>query len=145
MNPRQLNMKSASRLEQPSTFFTMNCLLCSRTELGLVSGEDSYVQDVDVYLEQLLATFADPDVFERRGSNGVMLQERSVEEKALFYYTLAKSYAQAGDEERMLRYVRFALENGFKQRNRFLEEPEFAAFKESVQFKELLAAEQNVL
>jgi hypothetical protein len=58
-------MKSASRLEQPSTFFTMNCLLCSRTELGLVSGEDSYVQDVDVYLEQLLATFADPDVFER--------------------------------------------------------------------------------
>lgn len=65
VNPRQLNMKSASRLEQPSTFFTMNCLLCSRTELGLVSGEDSYVQDVDVYLEQLLATFANPDVFER--------------------------------------------------------------------------------
>ena len=29
-------MKSASRLEQPSTFFTMNCLLCSRTELGIV-------------------------------------------------------------------------------------------------------------
>jgi hypothetical protein len=58
-------MKSASRLEQPSTFFTMNCLLCSRTELGIVSGQDSYVQDVDVYLDQLLATFADPEVFER--------------------------------------------------------------------------------
>jgi len=87
----------------------------------------------------------DPEVFERRGSNGVMLQERSVEEKAMFYYTLAKSYAQAGDEERMLRYVRFALENGFKQKNKFLEEPEFAAFKENVQFKELLATEQNVL
>jgi hypothetical protein len=58
-------MKSASRLEQPSTFFTMNCLLCSRTELGIVSGRDSYVQDVDVYLDQLLATFADPEVFER--------------------------------------------------------------------------------
>jgi len=87
----------------------------------------------------------DPDVFERRGSNGVMLQERSVEEKGMFYFTLAKSYAQAGDEERMLRYVRFALENGFKQRNRFLEEPEFAAFKENLHLKELLAAEQNVL
>jgi len=87
----------------------------------------------------------DPEVFERRGSNGVMLQERSVEEKAMFYFTLAKSYAQAGDEERMLRYVRFALENGFKQRNRFLEEPEFAAFKENVEFQALLAAEQTVL
>jgi len=87
----------------------------------------------------------DPEVFERRGSNGVMLQERSVEEKAMFYYTLAKSYAQAGDEERMLRYVRFALENGFKERKRFLEEPEFAAFKENVHLKELLAAEQTVL
>jgi tetratricopeptide (TPR) repeat protein len=87
----------------------------------------------------------DPDVFERRGSNGVMLQERSVEEKAMFYFTLAKSYAQAGDEERMLRYVRFALESGFKERNRFLEEPEFAPFKESVALKELLAAELHVL
>ena len=87
----------------------------------------------------------DPDVFERRGSNGVMLQERSVEEKAMFYFTLAKSYAQAGDEERMLRYVRFALENGFKERNRFLEEPEFAPYKENLTLKELLATEQHVL
>lgn len=87
----------------------------------------------------------DPEVFERRGSNGVMLQERSVEEKALFYFTLAKSYAQAGDEERMLRYVRFALESGFKERKRFLEEPEFAPFQESIAFKELLATEQHVL
>jgi tetratricopeptide (TPR) repeat protein len=87
----------------------------------------------------------DPDVFDRRGSNGVLLQERSVEEKALFYYTLAKTYAQAGDAERMLRYVRFALENGFKQRKKFLEEPEFAAYQENAIFKELLATEQKVL
>ncbi len=87
----------------------------------------------------------DPDVFDRRGSNGVMVQERSVEEKAMFYYTLAKTYAKAGDEERMLRYVRFALENGFKERNRFLQEPEFASFQENLQFKELLATELRAL
>jgi tetratricopeptide (TPR) repeat protein len=92
-----------------------------------------------------LALQIDPEVFEHRGSNGVMLQERSVEEKAMFYYTLAKSYAKAGDEERMLRYVRFALENGFKERKRFVEDPEFAAYKENVQLKELLATEQHVL
>ncbi len=87
----------------------------------------------------------DPDVFERRGQSGVMLQERSVEEKAMFYYTLAKSYAQAGDEERMIRYIRFALENGFKDKKKFVEEPEFGAYQENVQFKELLATEQHVL
>lgn len=65
MNPRHFAPKSASRLEHPSIFFTMNCLLCSRTELGILSQRDSYVQDVDVYLEHLLATFADPDSFER--------------------------------------------------------------------------------
>jgi tetratricopeptide (TPR) repeat protein len=92
-----------------------------------------------------LALEIDPEVFERRGSNGVMVQERSVEEKAMFYFTLAKTYAKAGDAERMLRYVRFALENGFKEKNRFLQEPEFAAFQENLQFKELLATEQKVL
>ena len=78
-------------------------------------GERSTFQDT-------LRRVSDPEVFERRGSNGVMVQERSVEEKALFYYTLAKTYAKAGDAERMLRYVRFALENGFKERNKFLED-----------------------
>jgi tetratricopeptide (TPR) repeat protein len=87
----------------------------------------------------------DPEIFERRGSSGVMLQERSVEEKAMFYYTLAKSYAQAGDVERTLRYIRFALENGFKEKKRFQEEEVFAPFKENQQFQELLTTEQHVL
>lgn len=87
----------------------------------------------------------DPEVFERRGSNGVLLQERSVEEKAMFYYTLAKTYAQAGDVDRTLRYIRFALENGFRQRNRFVEDKEFAALQENPQFQELMALELTVL
>lgn len=65
VNPRHFDRKSTNRLEHPSMFFTMNCLLCSRTELGILSERDNYVQDVDVYLEQLLATFADPSAFER--------------------------------------------------------------------------------
>jgi hypothetical protein len=37
------------------------------------------------------------------------------------------------------------LENGFKERRRFLEDPEFAAFRENTQLQELLATEQRVL
>ncbi len=65
MNPRQLESKSTNRIEQPSYFFTMNCLLCSRTQVGWLSEPDNYIQDVDVYLEQLLATFSDPSSFDR--------------------------------------------------------------------------------
>jgi hypothetical protein len=65
VNPRQLDARSTSRIEQPSYFFTMNCLLCSRTEIGLLAGPDSYVEDVDVYLDQLVATFSDLSAFER--------------------------------------------------------------------------------
>jgi tetratricopeptide (TPR) repeat protein len=87
----------------------------------------------------------DPEVFDRRGSNGVLLQERSVDEKALFYYTLAKSYAQQGDVEHTLRYMRFALENGFRERDRFTQDPSFATMQENETFREILAMEYKVL
>ncbi len=87
----------------------------------------------------------DPDVFEHRSSYGVLLQERNVEERATFHYYLAKVYAQAGMNERALIYIRRALEEGFKQRQKFLEEPEFAGLQELPEFKELMALQPRVL
>lgn len=87
----------------------------------------------------------DPDVFEHRSTFGVLLQERSVEERAKFHYYLAKVYAQAGMNERALLYIRKALEEGFKDRQKFLEEPEFAALQELPEFKELMAYQPRVL
>ena len=105
-------------------------------------GRKKYVEALSAYQHALQL---DPEIFERRGTNGVMLQERSVEEKAMFYYTLAKSYAKSGDVERMIRCVRFALENGFKERTRFAEESVFAAYQENEELKELIATEPKVL
>ena len=87
----------------------------------------------------------DPMVFEQRGTTGSILQERSVEEQARFHYYLAKSYAQAGMTEYALRYIRRCLEEGFKERQRFLEEPEFAGLKELPEFQQLMAMEIRVL
>lgn len=113
------------------------------TNLGTAYfGRKKYVEALQAYQHALEL---DPDVFDRRGTNGVMLQERSVEEKAMFFYTLAKSYAQTGDVERMLRCIRFALESGFKDRARFLQESVFAAYQENVEFQEILAAEHTIL
>ena len=41
----------------------------------------------------------DPEVFESRSTQGVLLQERSVEERAKFHFYLAKTYAKAGNVE----------------------------------------------
>ena len=87
----------------------------------------------------------DPDVFEHRSSNGVLLQERSVAERAKFHYYLAKTYARAGVHDRALQYMRKALEEGFKERKKFVEEPEFAALQQMPEFQELLALNPRVL
>ena len=80
----------------------------------------------------------DPQVFERRGTGGVKVQERTVEEKALFYYMLAKTYARAGNADAALRYIRFALENEFEDAKLFLEEAEFAFLAENEEFQLLM-------
>ena len=87
----------------------------------------------------------DPEVFEHRGSNGVLLQERSVSERAKFHYYLAKTYAKAGVHDRALQYMRKALEEGFKERKKFVEEPEFAALQQLPEFKELIVLTPRVL
>jgi tetratricopeptide (TPR) repeat protein len=87
----------------------------------------------------------DPEVFEHRNAYGTLLQERTVAEKARFHYYLAKTYANAGNNERAIQYIRMALEEGFKERQKLMEEPEFTKLRETDAFKELMASEPRVL
>jgi tetratricopeptide (TPR) repeat protein len=87
----------------------------------------------------------DPEVFEHRSSMGILLQERTVEERAKYHYYLAKTYAKAGDVEHTLIYIRKSLEEGFKEREKFNKDPEFALLRDNQEFKDILAAEHKVL
>ncbi len=87
----------------------------------------------------------DPEVFEHRGAAGVILQERTVEERAKFHFYLAKTYAKAGQHERALMYIRKALEEGFRDRGKLTEDPEFALMHEIPEFQELLRYEPKIL
>jgi len=87
----------------------------------------------------------DPEVFEHRSSQGVLLQERSVDERAKFHFYLAKTYAKAGQHERALLYMRKSIEEGFKDKQKYKEDPEFAAMRELPEFQELLILEPRVL
>jgi tetratricopeptide (TPR) repeat protein len=87
----------------------------------------------------------DSDVFEHHNTQGTLLQDQSVEERAKYHYFVAKTYAKAGTKDRALLYIRKALEEGFKEREKFLKEPEFATLQDDPEFKLLMATEQRVL
>jgi len=87
----------------------------------------------------------DPNVFERQSSYGVLLEERSVEERAKYHFYLAKLYAKDGRSELAIQYLRKALEEGFKEKKKLDEEPDFAGLRDNPAFKELLSREPRVL
>lgn len=102
----------------------------------------NYKEALKAY-DQALAL--DPEVFEHRNAAGVLLQERTVEERAKFHYYMAKSYARAGQHERSLLYIRKALEEGFKEREKLASDSEFALMREMPEFQELLKLQPRVL
>jgi hypothetical protein len=66
MNPRHyVDLKDTSRDLQPTYYFMVNCLLYSRMETGLVSNQDFYDEDVNVYLAHLLHSFINPEYVEQ--------------------------------------------------------------------------------
>ncbi len=95
--------------------------------------------------EYVEALRIDPDVFERRSTQGSAVQDQTVEERAKYHYYVAKTYAQAGVKDRALQYIRKSLEEGFKEREKFLKEPEFAQLRDDPEFKLIMASEQKVL
>ena len=113
------------------------------SNLGTAHFARKKYKDATIAYEKALEL--DPEVFEHRSSHGVLLQERSVEERAKFHFYLSKTYAKAGQVERALLYIRKAIEEGFKEREKFKEDPEFAGLQGLPEFQELMALQPRVL
>ena len=75
----------------------------------------------------------------------MLLQEQSIEDKARFHYYMARVYAKNGMNDRALQNIRKALEEGFKDRNKFMEEPEFAGLRGTREFEDLMKLEPRAL
>jgi tetratricopeptide (TPR) repeat protein len=95
------------------------------------------------FYEQALAL--DPDVLERRDTFGTMMQERTINDLALFHLYMAKTYAKAGKNDRALIYLRKALEEGLKDRKKLPDVPEFSALKTDPDFQTLLIQDPKPL
>jgi len=74
-------------------------------------GDKKYAESILAFRQALAI---DPKLFENNGSRaGSVLQDRSVSDRGRFYFMLAKSFAEAGDLDRCLHYLRKAKEEGF--------------------------------
>ncbi|HZS52282.1 MAG TPA: tetratricopeptide repeat protein [Bryobacterales bacterium] len=96
-------------------------------------------------IEYAEALRLDPEIFEHRGTFGSLLQERSVQDRARFHYYMAKTYAAAGYTDRAIAYLRRALEEGYKDKDKIPEEKEFAGLRDNPEFQQLMAADVPVV
>lgn len=116
-----------------------------RNDMAVLYSNLAYAFFEDKKYEQAIGSFRqalaiDPQLFERNSSrNGSILQDRSVGDRGKFYFLLAKSYAEAGNLERCLIYLRKAKDEGYKQLAAIKEDPSFAAVIKNPAIQEVLA------
>jgi tetratricopeptide (TPR) repeat protein len=85
---------------------------------------------------QLDPTSLDPS----RSRGGTVIQDRSVSvDRGRFYYLLAKSFAQAGDIDRAILYLRKARDEGYSDFNSVRQDPTFSLVLKNPAAEDLLA------
>ncbi len=73
--------------------------------------DKQYPQAMDSFQKALAL---DPTIFDRRGLGGTIVQQRTATDPGLFYFYVAKTYAQAGDAERAAHYLKLARDDGYE-------------------------------
>jgi len=104
-------------------------------------GEKKYDDSITSFRKALVL---DPNVFDAaRSRSGTIVQDRTVDaERAQFYFLLAKSFAQAGNTERTLIYLKKARDEGYKDLNSVKSDPAFAQVLKDPSIQDFLAADK---
>jgi tetratricopeptide (TPR) repeat protein len=99
-------------------------------------GDKKYLESIAAFRTVLAK---DPQFFERGASRiGSILQDRSVSDRGKFYFLLAKSFAEAGNYERCIVYLRKAKEEGYASIQDVKKDPAFAAILKNPAVMDLL-------
>jgi tetratricopeptide (TPR) repeat protein len=67
----------------------------------------------------------DPSIFERNDRAGAVVQDRSVSNHGLFFFTMAKVYAEKRDAVHCAEYLRKSLDEGYKDVGKAATDPSF--------------------
>jgi tetratricopeptide (TPR) repeat protein len=100
-------------------------------------GEKNYEQSIAAFRKALLL---DPDSFDASKSRtGTVIQDRSIAtDRARFYFLLAKSFAESGNVQRCVIYLRKARDEGFKELDSVKSDPSFASVIKAPAVQEFL-------
>lgn len=121
-----------------------------RTDMAVLYSNLGYAYFGQKKYDQSIASFRqalalDPKLFENNGSRaGSILQDRSVGDRGKFYFLLAKSFAEAGNVERCLLYLRKAKEEGYGSMTDVKKDPAFSAVLKEPSLQELLAPKTDL-
>jgi tetratricopeptide (TPR) repeat protein len=116
-----------------------------RNDMAVLYSNLAYAYFGDKKYEEAISSFRqalalDPQLFEHNSSrSGSLLQDRSVNDRGRFYYLLAKSFAEAGNLERCMIYLRKAKDEGYTQLAAAKSDPAFAAVLKEPGIQEILA------
>lgn len=80
----------------------------------------------------------DPDVFNDSSSFGTVLQDRSVGNRGMFFFMMAKSYAGAGNVERCVYYLRKSRDEGYADFGKATTDPGFSSVLTNPSVREIL-------
>jgi tetratricopeptide (TPR) repeat protein len=100
-------------------------------------GEKDYENSIAAFRKALQI---DPNTFDAaRSRTGTVIQDRSVgSERARFYFLLAKSFAEAGNVERSIIYLKKARDEGYQDMKAMRTDPSFAIVIQDPAAQELL-------
>ncbi len=126
--PAEKNYKKAIELRQSASF---------HSNLGTVYMERKKYQEG--MAEYAKAYQLDPSVFERSSRNGVSARMQSPEDRARFFYVMAKLYASNGDLDKSLEYLKKSLEDGYPDIDKVYKDAEFATLRKDQRFSTLMA------
>src|SRR6202171_3406394 len=116
-----------------------------REDMPVLYSNLGYAYFEDKKYEESIAAFRtalakDPQFFEHNASrNGSLLQDRSVSDRGRFYFLLAKSYAESGNVERCILYLRKAKDEGYAALADVNKDPAFTVVLKDPAAQELLA------
>jgi tetratricopeptide (TPR) repeat protein len=126
--PAEKNYKKALSIRESASF---------HSNLGTV-----YIEQKEYdkgMVEYARAYQMDPGVFERSSRSGVSARMQSPEDRARFFYMLAKVYAGSGDLDKSLEYLKKSLEDGFPEIDKVYKDAEFASLRKDQRFTELMS------
>jgi len=116
-----------------------------RSDMAVLHSNLAYAYFGDKKYQEAISSFRqalalDPQLFEHSSSrSGSILQDRSVGDRGRFYFLLAKSFAEAGNLERCVIYLRKAKDEGYKELSAVKSDPSFAAVLKDPAIQEVLA------